>query len=102
MSAWIRIFVTVPVALQEEANAQAEALDFDGGAETFDVPLGPDAEGEPTDYGASTLARPHTVQAIEEQLLPAFPGARVYRADQGWTWQSAMADAGLTVLTGEA
>jgi len=100
---WVRAFITVPVALQAAAAEQAALLDFDvGGAATFDVPLGPEGATEPTDYGASMLLRPKTLDAVIGQLLPAFPGARVYAETGGWSVRSALADAGLMVLTQRA
>ena len=97
---WVRLHVTVPVALGSAANATAEGLDFDAGADTFEVPLAPPGATEPTDLGASTLVRPHTAETIVTELLPAFAGARVYSELGGWTWRSALEDAGLQVLEG--
>lgn len=97
---WVRVFVTVPVALVAQANGAAAGLDFDEGGElTFSVPFGPEGATEPTDYGCSTLMRPHTVDLVATQLLPSFPGARIYSEVAGWTARTALADAGLITLT---
>ncbi|HSV91721.1 MAG TPA: hypothetical protein VLH81_01545 [Desulfobacterales bacterium] len=100
---WVRAFLTVPAAMRAMANEAAALLDFDaGGALTFDVPLGPEPGAEVTDYGCATLMRPWTADQVATQLLPNFPGARLYSEHAGWTTQAALADAGLVVLTPEA
>jgi len=96
---WVRATITVPVALQEAANMLAAELDFDDGADTFSVPLGPEGAIEPTDFGCCTLLRPHTADQVATHLLPQFAGARFYSEVAGWDFMSALADAGLTVLT---
>lgn len=98
---WVRVLMTVPEELREAANMAATELDFDAGGElTFDVPLGPPGAAAPTDFGAYTLMRRHTLDEILAVLLPAFAGARVYSELGGWDQASGLADAGLVVLAG--
>lgn len=98
---WVRVLVTIPVALRDAANLAAAGLDFDsGGGLTFDVPLAPAGQTEPTDFGACSLMRPWTADEVATELLPGFPGARVYSGAGGWTPEAGLADAGLVVLAG--
>ena len=99
---WVRAIMTVPTALVDAANDTARGLDFDEGAGTFSVPLAPEGVTEPTDYGCSTLLRPHVAAQVATELLPLFPGARLYLESEGWTMATALADAGLVVLPEES
>lgn len=98
---WVWALITVPADLVDVANAVAASLDFDeGGALTFDAPLAAAGQDEPTDFGASTKMRPHTLEIVAGTLLGQFPGARLYHELGGWTLSAALEDAGLRILTG--
>lgn len=102
MDEWVRVFMWVPKALRPMANKMAEELDFDsGGGKTFATQLSPTGEGPATDFAACSLVRESTIPVIINELLPQVPGARVYQEIEGWTWRTALQDAGLREITTE-
>ncbi len=98
---WYRMFLIVPAALQVWANGQAAALDADGGGDTFTVPLSATGVAPATHYGAAGLVRPGTRDVILGQLVPNAPGSAAYDELDGWSWPSAIEDAGLQVIPSE-
>jgi len=95
------MFLFVEVADQEWANEQAAALDADGGAETFTVPLSSSGDEPATHFGASSLVRPATRDAILGALIPSRPSAAAYEESDGWTFATAAEDLGLRVIRPE-
>lgn len=101
MSDWARMYLIVPAELQEWANGQAELLDTDGGADSFSVPLSADGLEPATHYGAAGLVRLSTKTLVVDQLVPAAPGTLAYDEGDGWSWETALQDAGLKVIREE-
>ncbi|MCK5650481.1 MAG: hypothetical protein KAJ42_03845 [Gemmatimonadetes bacterium] len=100
MDEWVRLFMMVPAKAQNLANAMAAELDFDsGGGETFETPLSPSGKLPATYFGASSLVRERTLPMILKEFLPQIPSARVYQEAEGWTWRTALQDAGLRQIT---
>jgi hypothetical protein len=84
------------------ANAAAKAYDPDTGGEyTFgNVRLSADGNEPATHSACNTLA----TDSMKTQILDAFtnvPFYAIYNTQDGWTWQTALADAGLQVIEGE-
>lgn len=100
-TSWFRMFLIVPAGLQVWANQQASALDTDGGGDTFTVPLSATGADPATHFGAAGLVRPETRTVVLEQLVPNAPGSRAYDEADGWSWDSALEDAGLQAIQEE-
>jgi hypothetical protein len=84
------------------ANAQAKAWDPDTGGEfTFgSVRLSADGQEPPTYSACNTAATDN----MRTQILDAFthvPFYKIYSTVDGWTWETALADAGLQVIQTE-
>ncbi|HEB26681.1 MAG TPA: hypothetical protein ENI05_02740 [Porticoccus sp.] len=97
-----RYFVFVQWDKLTPANAQAKAWDPDTGGElTFGgVRLSADGQEPPT-YSACNTAATDTMRT---KILAAFthvPFYNIYLAVDGWTWETALDDAGLQVIEGE-
>lgn len=97
-----RLFIFVEVGKINAANNQAAAWDPDvGGADTFGpARLSPSGD-EPATYVATNTAATDTMKAGIEQAFSVVPFAAVYRASDGWTWESALADMGLVMIEPE-
>jgi hypothetical protein len=84
------------------ANAAAKAYDPDAGGEfTFGtVRLSADGNEPPTHSACNTAA----TDSMKTQILDAFtnvPFYAIYNTADGWTWQTALVDAGLQVIESE-
>ncbi len=81
------------------ANARAAAWDPDtGGAETFGaVRLSADGN-EPATHSACNTAATDTMKARILEAQSQVPWQELYSEADGWTWESALADAGLQVI----
>ncbi len=84
------------------ANAQAKAWDPDiGGEFTFgSVRLSVDGQEPPTHSACNTAA----TENMKTQILDAFqhvPFYKIYSTADGWTWDTALADAGLQAINEE-
>lgn len=96
---WVRLYILVPAAEVEAANALAGLLDFDsGGDRTFTTRLSEDGQEPATFFGASTLVRPHTRDTILTEFLPEFPSAVVRQRREGWDWRKTINTAGLRTI----
>ena len=97
-----RYFIFVQWNKLTPANAQAKIWDPDTGGEfTFDrVRLSADGQ-EPPSYSACNTAATDTMRT---KILDAFthvPFYKIYSTTDGWTWESALINAGLQVIQSE-
>lgn len=91
-----RLFIFVRADRLAPANSAARAWDPDtGGDETFgSVPLSDDGGASVSHYGANT----QVTADMRTQVLDALgnvPFYHVYDTADGWTWETALNDAGL-------
>lgn len=94
-----RYFIFVEWGKLIPANAQANAWDPDEGGEfTFgDLRLSANGQEPPTHSGCNTPA----TEAMKTGIFNAFshvPFYKLYSIDDGWTWETALADAGLEII----
>ena len=98
-----RYFIFVQWNKLTPANAQADIWDPDfGGRFTFGRKrFSADGQEPPTYSGCNTPATDN----MRTKILAAFahvPFYKLYSTADGWTWQTALADAGLQLIEEEA
>ncbi len=97
-----RAYIIVPLDTVDTANTLAAATDPDsGGHLTFSrgTDLSADGEAPATHRGVSSMVTQNGKDAIVS-AVPHVPGGIYYFASAGWTWLSALSDAGLAAISG--
>lgn len=97
-----RYFIFVQWNKLTPANAHAKAWDPDtsGGLTFGNVRISADGQEPPSYSGCNTAA----TEDMKMQIIDALehvPFYRIYNSADGWTWETALADAGLQVIQAE-
>lgn len=98
-----RLFIFVQAGKLTAANNLAAQWDPDsGGGQTFgSLRLSPGGQEPATHYAAATYATDSMRSGIT-QALSNVPFAGLYSQSGGWTWETACADLGLSVIQSPA